>query len=262
MKFTKEIIEPSRTTAKSQGIDFMHDRWGINTYSRVRIETERVFQDRGAFHDEAKDFMLALVNSFIKIYRSKDSKEIHLHPLISQDLIDFSLHPANQSGFASIELTFGGGGITGIDPQLINRVSTEVQEHITQNKLDLPLCDDLLINAEHHIFTCDFNLSILECITALEISVNAFLWRKGREQNLTSKQIRNELIGAGRLKANVGILLPLLADLSPLPADTLAACIEGIRLRNKIAHEGKMDIKIEEAQAALTAIRRLIPVLA
>jgi len=124
LRFFKEKIEPSRRTSSSKNIEFLNDRWGIDGFSRIEIETEKDINLSGSMSDEARTFALRMINKFISLYRYFDTDAVHLVNLIESDLMDFSVE---KDGRASFAIVFG-GGITLLSPKRIASISSMLEK--------------------------------------------------------------------------------------------------------------------------------------
>ena len=159
IRFTKQKIEPSRRTAHSENIEFLRDRWGIDGFSKVEMETDKEFAEI----TEAMDFTISSINNFIKLYRYFDEDAVHIFSIISDDLFNFSLRKGRH-----ITAAIGfGGGLTQLNPTRVSDISSKIQTAFDR-KIQIPLWQELLMNARYYSFIGEYKMTILETIIALE----------------------------------------------------------------------------------------------
>jgi len=256
IRFIKQKIEPSRRTSRSKNIEFLRDRWGIDAYSKVEIETDREFTE-SIGSKEAKDFALKIINRFIKLYRYFDSDAVHLTSLIREDLIDeFKLH--RKDGKGSISISFG-GGLTPLHPNKIAKVSDNIEGALEGN-FEIPLWEDLLLNAGHYIFTGEYRMSILESVIALELVVSNFIREEGKKKTVSRKKIEGFIKDVG-VSGNIEVTIQLLAGKgkSDLPNDkAFEKCKTGITIRNAIVHKGRTSVTPKEARETLEVNKLMV----
>lgn len=260
IKFIKQKVEPSRRTSKSKNIEFLRDKWGIDAYSKVEIETDKKFTE-SIGSKEAKDFTLKIINNFIRMYRYFDEDAVHLTALTREDFIDeFRLE--KEGGRSSIGISFG-GGLTPLRPDKIKEVSDKIEEALESN-LEIPLWRDLLLNAEHYIFTGDYRMSILESVIALELVISDFVRERCSKKNIPNEDIERFIYDVG-VSGNVRVTIKMLInekEEEKLPKDIVfEKCKAGITIRNAIVHKGRTSVNPQEAQETLKANRGLVSFL-
>ncbi len=252
IQFSKVETVPNRRTGNAHNIEFIRDRWGVDAHSKIIIKTYKSFDDI----EDAKSFTLKLINNFIKIYRKFDPEAVHLISLINEDLDIFDL---SSNGKGMVSLTFG-GGISSVSPDLIQNISNKVEDFIC-SKQNIPLWEDLILNAEQYIYQNDFRHSLLESVIALELEASSFIRKIGISKNIDESLLNNFIKDVG-ITGNLRVTLKLLLDTESLPSEEVfSKCKAGISLRNKVVHEGKKDITSIEAIDTLTNIKLMISFL-
>jgi len=249
--FSKEKVEPSRRTGSSKNIEFLNDRWGIDGYSRVVIETEKNIKDI----KEAKAFSLKIINKFISLYRYLDNDSVHLVNLIESDLMDFYME---KNGKGSFEISLG-GGITPLNPKRINEVSNMVEKALAEG-YEIPLWRELILNAERYCYIGDFRVAILESITALELVVSKFISGALEAAGVQKKEIK-EFIKEIGISKGLNVVVQLLIGKDMIPNNILEKCRSAITKRNKIVHEGRKEIDYQSTKDSIIAVYQLINIL-
>lgn len=252
IKFIKTETKPNRRTSASFNIESIRDRWGIDAHSEVYIYTDKDFNSS----DKAEIFTLEIINSFIKRYRYFDSEAVHLITLINEDLFGFSLIDKDKKGSISIAL---GGGIKISNPLINYQISDAVENSIV-SKEEIPLWDDLLLNAEQYLYQAEYRHSVLESVIALELVVSKVIYKfcnkKGIDESEANEYIKN--IG---LTGTIRITLKLLIN-EELPEEKVfEKCKGGITTRNKIVHKGSNNINKEQAEEIIKYNKILISFL-
>src|SRR3989344_1126734 len=255
IRFFREKIEPSRRTSSSENIEFLNDRWGIDGFSRIEIETEKDIDLFESMSDEARTFTLRIINKFISLYRYFDDAAVHLVNLIESDLMDFSVE---KDGRASFAIGFG-GGITPLNPQKIASVSSMLENAI-RNGYEIPLWRELILNAEHYCYIDDFRMAILESVTALELVISKFISGELFAAGIKEKEIKEFIKETGVAKG-LNVVVRLLVGKSGMPDDLLEKCKGTITKRNKIVHEGRKETNYQSTKDSIIAIYQLIQLL-
>ena len=255
IRFFREKIEPSRRTSSSENIEFLNDRWGIDGFSRIEIETEKDIDLFESMSDEARTFTLRIINKFISLYRYFDDTAVHLVNLIESDLMDFSVE---KDGRASFAIGFG-GGITPLNPQKIASVSSMLENAI-RNGYEIPLWRELILNAEHYCYIDDFRMAILESVTALELVISKFISGELFAAGVKEKEIKEFIKETGVAKG-LNVVVRLLVGKSGMPDDLLEKCKGTITKRNKIVHEGRKETNYQSTKDSIVAIYQLIQLL-
>lgn len=252
IKFIKQKIEPSRRTSESQNIEFIRDRWGIDAYSKVEIETERRFSEENKSED-AKKFTLNIINEFIKLYRYFDNEAVHLVNLIEEDLFEFMI---DEDGHGIFSLGFG-GGMTILDPKKITEISDRLEKAINE-KYQIPFWRELILKSQHYFFVGDYRMSILESIIALEFVLSTFVKNECEEKGIAEEEAERYIIDVG-LSGNLKINIKLLLEKDKLASDIVFdKCKTGIKIRNGIVHKGRKFVSEKEAKETIWAVSEMI----
>lgn len=253
IKFHKVETIPNRRTQFSKNIEVVRDRWGIDAHSDVEISTDRTF----ANNDEAELFVLGMINDFIKRYRYHHKDAVHLVQLTKEDLFGLSIIAPDGRGVMSFSFA---GGMTVVMPQRNSEVSDKIEQSII-NKEEIPLWEELLLNAEQYSYQSDYRHSILESVIALELVISEFIRRKCKDKDISSKATDDYIKNVG-LPGNIKVTIRLLSGNNPLPEDKVfSKCKASITKRNKIVHEGLKNVFEPDANDSLKYSRIMIDFL-
>ncbi|MBT4722662.1 hypothetical protein HOB30_02805 [Candidatus Falkowbacteria bacterium] len=254
IRFIKEETTPNRRTEKSKNIEMIRDRWGIDAHSKVEIQTNKTFEQKS--EQAAENFTLLVINEFIKRYRNFSPNSVHLVPLISEDLFEFSM-VSKRKGFVSLNLA---GGIQPTNPLLNQQISENIQDSIANNE-EIQLWQQLLLNAEQYLFQTEYRHSILESVIALELVVSEFIMNEYSEKAISEKDAKKYISDVG-LTANIKITLRLFVkNFDQIEETVLEKCKAAITIRNNIVHSGRSAVTNEEAKDTLVYCKELINIL-
>lgn len=249
IRFVKVETTPNRRTQSSQNVEVIRDRWGIDAHSDVEIYTDKTF----ANVVEAEISTLKIINDFIKRYRFYDRDAVHLVPLTREDLFGLNFL---SDGRGIMSASFA-GGITVVNPLRNHEISNKIEQSVT-NKEDIPLWEELLLNAEQYLYQTEFRHSVLESIIALELVVSEFVRKRCQQKGISNKVANNYLKNVG-LTGNIEVTLRLLLDNRQLPDQIiLQKCKASINIRNAIVHKGRKNILSIDAQDSLKYSKMLI----
>lgn len=252
IRFFKIETTPNRRTQSSQNIEVIRDRWGIDAHSDVEIYTDKTFIKT----EDAEIFALKLINDFIRRYRYYDKDAIHLVPLTKEDLFGFNVL-TNGHGVMSVSFA---GGMTVVNPLRNHEISSKIEESILKKK-EIPLWQELLLNAEQYLFKAEYRHSVLESIIALELITSEFIRVKCHEKGVSSKDADKYIKDVG-LTGNIEVTIKLLLNNATLPdKETFQKCKGSITTRNAIVHKGRKDVSVTEAKDALKYGKILIDFL-
>lgn len=250
IRFAKIETTPNRRTQASRNVEVIRDRWGIDAHSDVEIYTDKKFTKP----EEAESFTLRLVNDFVKRYRYYDRDAIHLVTLTREDLFGLNVMA---EGHGVISMTFA-GGITIVDPLRNHEISNKIEQSITDQR-EIPLWEELMMNAEQYYYQADFRHSILESIIALELVISEFIRKKCQELGIGNMKKVEEYIHDVGLRGNIEVTLRLLLGSIKLPSeDIMHKCRVSIGIRNKIVHKGRKEVSKTEAQDSIKYGKQMI----
>jgi hypothetical protein len=255
IRFFREKIEPSRRTSSSENVEFLNDRWGIDGFSRIEIDTEKDIDSSEPMSTKTRTFALEIINKFVSLYRYFDNDAVHLVNLIESDLMDFSIE---KDGHASFAIVFG-GGITPLNPQQIATVSAKL-ERALKDGYEIPLWRELVLNAEHYCYIGDFRMAILESVTALELVISQFIGGELSAAGVKDKEIKEFVKETGVAKG-LNIMIRFLVGKDGIQDDLLEKCKGAITKRNKIIHEGRRETDYQSTKDSIIAIYKLIQLL-
>ena len=253
IRFTKIQTIPNRRTQSSSGIETIRDRWGIDYHSDVEIYTNKSFESDDR---ESEIWTLKIINDFTKKYRYLDRDAVHLVSLTAEDLFGFQVY-SDGKGMISVALA---GGITTADPLRTYEISTQLETYL-KKKEEIPLWEELVLNAEQYLYQADYRHSVLESVIALEIVISNSVLKKCEEKGVSNNEAEKFIKDIG-LTGNIKVTLKLLFGDEVLPPDDiLEKCKGGITVRNNIVHKGKKIVTEMEATEILKNNKKLIQFL-
>lgn len=240
IRFSKIETVPNRRTGGAKNVEMIRDRWGIDAHTDVEIHTDKYFGDD---HKKAENWVLGVINIFIKRYRYYDKDAVHLVPLTTEDLFGFNIL---SDGKGTTSISFGGGFKIN-DPLLNHEVSNIIEKSI-KDKEEIPLWSDLLLNAEQYLYQADYRHCVLESVIALELVISEFIVKKCKEKGITENEAEDFIRNVG-LTGNVKVSVKLLLENTTLPSeDAFDKCQSGITIRNAIVHKGRNSVARKEAE--------------
>jgi hypothetical protein len=156
----------------------------------------------------------------------------------------------------------GVGGIRiGGDPFQIKDEKLDELKEMLSKELPLDASRILLLNSKDACLQEDFRLAIIEGVAALEIVLYNFIKVQGKNLDIAEKELEEFIVKVG-LTGSVTIVMKALSkDLEQIDKDTLRECTGAIRIRNKILHEGLMDVGSTDTEERILAIEKMVDYL-
>lgn len=159
-----------------------------------------------------------------------------------------------------IDTGVGGIRIGGIPFQVKDEKLDELREMLSK-ELPLDASKILLLNSKDACLQEDFRLAIIEGVAALEMILYNFIKVQGKNLDIAEKELEDFIVKVG-LTGNVTIVMKALSkDSEQIDEDTLRKCRGAIRIRNKILHEGLMDVGSTDTEERILAIEKMIDYL-
>lgn len=261
IRFLKNKIEPSRRTSFSQNIEFLNDRWGIDGYSNIEIETEKNIDLSSSLSNKARIFTVKIINKFISLYKYFDIDAVHLVNIVDSDLIDFFVEKNSDGKDTKREdfVIMLNGGITQLNPQKVTKVSNMLESAL-KDGYEIPLWRELILNAEHYCYIGDYRMAILESVTALELVVSKYISGELSAAGVKDKEIKEFIKDTGVSKG-LSVMVRTLVGNDKLQEELLEKCKNTITKRNKIIHEGRKETDYQDTKDSIIAIDQLIKFL-
>lgn len=130
----------------------------------------------------------------------------------------------------------------------ITRSSRTLQKHLTE---------ELLLGAKTFFHEEDYRMAVLEAVIALDIMIASLIRKIGRSRGISEGSLKNFLKEVGLARSMKVVLKMIIPDRLP-DDDVLKACKTANTLRNKIVHEGKLNVSESEATEAIQNIEAFI----
>jgi len=118
------------------------------------------------------------------------------------------------------------------------------------------LIDELLLGARSFFHEENHRMAVMEAVIALDITVSSLVRKIGRSRGISRGDLKNFIQEVG-LSRGLKVVLKLLID--SLPNETvLEGCKGANSIRNKIVHEGRLNVTENEANEAIQNITAFV----
>jgi hypothetical protein len=155
----------------------------------------------------------------------------------------------------------GGIKISKANPFQVESETLNAIKDLLQHETPLESSILLLLNSKDACLQEDFRLAIIEAVAALEVVLYNFIRVQGKAIELTKDDLEGFIVKVG-LTGNITMVLKMLTKgLEQIDDATLSACKGAIRIRNKILHEGYMNVGSTDTEKRILAINRMIDYL-
>ena len=211
-----------------------------------------------------KQTILRFLNRFIDAVRYS-TQEYWVERARYQDILSYNVsywdgkkrYPA---GRMMIDTGVGGIRIGGKPFQIKEEKLDELKEMLSK-ELPLDASRIFLLNSKDACLQEDFRLAMIEGVAALEIVLYNFIKVQGKNLDIAEKELEEFIVKVG-LTGNITIVMKALSkDLEQIDKDTLRECTGAIRIRNKILHEGLMDVGSTDTEKRILVIEKMVDYL-
>jgi hypothetical protein len=150
-------------------------------------------------------------------------------------------------------------------------INNDDWSHISQylqNRNRPNLIFELLANSRY-LFSCGhMRSSVIEAVSALEVSLSSFGSNKNVEllssviqtDRIDFKSIEKQIKHMG-LSGSIKYLIPLLFDKKILPSEVLDKCYKALDVRNNVVHQGQRDVTSQQVIEILDGVSTCCRVL-
>jgi len=248
-----------------------YDKFGMSSYSEIQIKiplkldlfeqgrsSTIIGQDITRFKN--KEIVLNIINNFIEKIKF-ELKLFWIEKIRYQDIIDYNVDYWNGTErIIAFLLSLGSGvGATKIttgDPFYlpVEKVK-KLKQNLTINS-DILLSEIFLLNSLDAFLKEDFRLSIIEVITALEITLSRFY--KLHFNMFRIKNVDSFLINTPLKKKFEKILSYLKIQTGYIDSNEIKNVFYAIDKRNMILHEGFRNISALTAEKSISSISLII----
>jgi hypothetical protein len=262
---------------KGKGIiQLKFDKYGRSSFSSIslkfpwKIDCEEIGRTPLLLSDypprkKAKQTVLRFLNRFIDTVRTI-TNEYWVERARYQDILSYEVFywdGKNMIPGAKMLMDSGTGGMK-INSKAPFQVESDMLDEINKvllKELRLDPSKILFLNAKDACLQEDFRLAIIESVAALEIVLYNFIRIQGSNLELEEKDLEDMIVKVG-LTGNITLIMRMLAkDLEQVDVGVLSRCKGAIKIRNKILHEGLLDIASTETEKQIIAIERMIEYL-
>jgi hypothetical protein len=232
------------------------DERGLFRFTQVTITIEQI--ERHVFDEEIKQFEIALkiINRLIEVYRYV-TKEYHIKGITTEDVMAFSISIIGQIDITGpISLGYYPNRVVPLREDISPEKHIEIKKLLKDNE-PIPISDLLLLDAKHFMKIGDYRRTVIGVIVAIEPCIKTFSNQKLAKIKV-SKKHRKDFFHTVTLSPQIKGLLKLLIkpeDFDHLIINDLA---EINNLRNKIIHEGFVDVSVSDADKAIKSAEKII----
>jgi len=141
-------------------------------------------------------------------------------------------------------------------------ISQEQYEKLRQlsqspDTLQRYLIDELLLGAKSFFQEENYRMAVLEAVIALDIVVSSLVRKIGRSRGISTGNLKNFVKEVGLERSLKVVLKLLIPDALPNEA-VLTGCKAANSVRNKIVHEGRLNVSENEAIEAIQHIQTFV----
>lgn len=215
--------------------------------------------------NKAKEEVLRFLNRFIETVRYV-TQEYWVEPARYQDLLTYEVFYWDGKTRYTAQLMLLDTGVGGIgigtgNPFQISGEKLGELNDILSNELPLKTSRIFLLNSKDACLQEDFRLAIVEAVTALEIALYRFIRIRGEKLKIPKEDLDNSIKNVG-LTGNIIVILRMLTEnLEQIDEAIVEECRLGIRVRNKILHEGLREVPSTETENRIVTIEKMVDYL-
>lgn len=257
------------------------DKFGRSSFSSVAVEVPKILDlmERGRIpltmgkippRMKAKEMALRFLNRLIEVVRYI-TEEFWIEPARYQDIISYEMfywdaHAHKKYPLAKAILDTGVGGVSVGNTHPFQLKPEKMKELVKtlHSGAEVDPSRLFLLNSKDACLQEDFRLAVIEAVTALEITLYRFLKIQGAKIGISTGDINSYITGPNGigLTGNMRVALKLFTkDLDQVDDDIQKKCAGAIKIRNKILHEGLMDMSSTDTEERVIAIEKMLDYL-
>lgn len=211
-------------------------------------------------HSTIKKTAITLLNQFLEVYRFF-SNEYHIEPIRSSDIVSFEcdyMHGSKTyTGYKYLVDTGSGGIKSGAAFVLDDHIHAEFRDFLKTGK-QIEIQEQLLCSAKNRLSTEAYPLALIEAVSALDVILSAFIRKAGSTAGIGKEAIGKFIHDVG-VSGRVKVVLKLLTKGEEQLADEIYSESEGaITLRNKVIHEGFLNLDPTDVKRKVISIEKMI----
>jgi hypothetical protein len=264
--------------ASSGSVQLMFDKYGWSSFSEVsmtfrwKLDLEEIGRTPIVLggvplppRHKAKETVVRFLNRFIDVVRYTTS-EFWVEKVRYQDLLSYQVYYWDGKNKISGRFAFIDNGVGGVmmcrgNPFQVHSQKLDKINDLLEHETPLDSSSTLILNAKDSCLQESFRLAIIEAVAGLEVVLYNFITVQGKKLGLPDKGLKDFIIDVG-LTGNINIVLKMLASgLEQIDAATLRECTGAIKIRNKILHEGLLDVGSTDTEKRVLAIEKMISYL-
>jgi hypothetical protein len=214
---------------------------------------------------KAKEIVIRYLNRFIDVVRYV-TKDYWIEHARYQDLLSYQVKYWDGKQSLPARMTLLESGVGGIKMSAIHPFQIEAEalnnlKDILIQGLPIESSAMLLLNSRDACLQEDFRLAIIEAVAGLEVVLYNFIRVQGDAIGLSKKDLEDFIVKVG-LTGNITMVMKMLTKgLEQIDDETLRKCRGAIKIRNKILHEGLMDVASTDTEKRILAIEQMIDYL-
>jgi hypothetical protein len=228
--------------------ELKEDKRGIIRYTWVEMILRSIKKQ-----EDYMDYALKVINRFIEIYRYV-IKAHYMEKITLNDLYSFSY---SEKGTGSFSFAYPPQSrVVPLIKDLSKSEHIEIREMLEDDKTP-PFDSILLLDAKYFLEKEDYRRAVVECILAIEPWIEKFISSKLKEGEIPNKH-RKDFFEKVTFSPQIKGLLKLFIKKQELNHQLIDDLIKTNTLRNKIIHEGFLDISRADAERAINCTEGII----
>lgn len=262
VRFTDKrfLGETRRGFGKATNMELKNDRHGTFRYMRISVafQSQKTKAELAELIEEAR----AVANRVAEGYRFL-TRKTYIEPIKSTDIVSplVKIQLPDSTWDCAAVVAFP-HGLCGLVPNEPAAIQDELQRILADGR-QLPLHENLLLNALDYLEKEDLRGALVEGYAAVDVCVDAFLRRTYRSWGWTDLQVERHLRGGRnwQIQTRLKSLVPEATGQGAITSQPLwAGWVRAKRLRDDVTHSGKILLPsaTPAAKAALESMQALI----
>jgi hypothetical protein len=232
------------------------DERGLFRRTQVTIIIKQI--ERYEFVEERKYFDIALkiINRLIDAYRYV-TKEYYIKEIAKEDVISFSINIIGAIDITGPKsLGYFQNSVIPLREDISLENHLEIERLLKDNE-PIPISDLLLLDAKNFMRLGDYRKTVIESIIAIEPEIEKLVNHKLVERGV-SKNHRKDFFRTVTLSPQIKGLLKLIVKPEELDYQLIDDLASTNALRNKIVHDGFVDVLESDAEKAIKCAEGII----
>ena len=234
-----------------RGYELKNDKKGYFRFTKATVTLSLPKEERMNF-PYIKKKALEVINRLIEVYRFITG-DYYIERLTDSDII-YMYGNIGEMG----ENFWVHKNLIPFQPEKRLEEHEKIKKYLINNE-QIPVEEELLLNAKDFLLKENYRMTIIESVTALEPTVEDFV--KNKLSSMKINKIGN-FMNKVTLFPRVGVMLKLFIDPNQFKHTIIDEICSTINIRNKIVHKKKIRVEKGEAEKAVKNIENLINFLA